>query len=63
VNLKYVEKIMGFDPNRISVEHMLAVEFNNSFIHTIRSEEEDNNLGAPAHNVGDLETILSTNEF
>jgi hypothetical protein len=42
---------------------MLAVGFNNSFIHTILSEEEDNNLGSPAHNVGDLETILSTNEF
>jgi hypothetical protein len=27
------------------------------------SEEEYNNLGAPTHNVGDLETILSTNEF
>jgi hypothetical protein len=36
---------------------------NNSFIHTILSEEEDTNLGSPTHNVGDLETILSTNEF
>jgi hypothetical protein len=63
VNLKYVEKIKGFDPNKIFVEHMLSVGFNNSFIHTILSEEEDNNLGAPTHNVGDLETILSTNEF
>jgi hypothetical protein len=42
---------------------MLAVGFNNSFIHIVLSEEEDNNLGAPTHNVGDLEMILSTNEF
>jgi len=42
---------------------MLSIGFNNSFTHTILSEEEDNNLGAPAHNVGDFETILSTNEF
>jgi hypothetical protein len=63
VNLKYVEKIKGFDPNKIFVEHMLSVGFNNSFIHTILSEEEDNNLGAPAHNDGDLETLLSTNNF
>jgi hypothetical protein len=63
VNLKYVERIKGFDPNKILVEHMFSVGFNNSFIHTILSEEEDNNFGAPAHNVGDLETILSTNEF
>jgi hypothetical protein len=63
VNLKYVEKIKGFDPNKIFVEHMLSVAFNNSFIHTILSEEEDNNLGAPTHNVGDLEIVLNTNVF
>jgi hypothetical protein len=63
VNLKYVERIKGFDPNKIFVEHMLSIGFNKSFIHTILNEEEDNNLGTPAHNVGDLETILSTNVF
>jgi hypothetical protein len=63
VNLKYAEKIKGFEPNRIFVEHILVVGFNNSFIHTILGEEEDNNLGTPAHNAGDLETILSTNEL
>jgi len=63
LNLKYDEKIKGFSPNKIFVEHMLAVKFNNSFMHTIQSEEEDNKLSAPTHNVGDLETILSTNEF
>jgi hypothetical protein len=63
VNLKYVENIKGFETNKIFVEHMLAVRFNNSFIHTILSEEKDNNLGALSHNVDDLEAILSTNEF
>jgi hypothetical protein len=63
VNLKYVEKIKGFDPNIIFLEHMLVVRFKNSFIYTIMSEEEDNNLGTTSHNVGDLETILITNEF
>jgi len=63
VNMKYAERIKGFDPNRIFMEHMLSVGFSNAFIHTILSEEEDNNLGAPAHNVGDLEIVLSTNEF
>ena len=52
VNLKYVEKIKGFDPNKIFLEHMLSVGFNNSFIHIILNEEEDNNQGAPLHNVG-----------
>jgi hypothetical protein len=45
------------------VEHMIVVGFNNSFIHIVLSEEEDNNLSAHIHNVGDLKMILSTNEF
>jgi hypothetical protein len=63
LNLKYDEKIKGFDPNRIFLEHMLEVGFINSFIHTVLIEKEDNNLGAPTHNVGDLEMVLSTYEF
>jgi hypothetical protein len=61
--LKYGERIKGFEPNIIFVEHMLAVRFINSFILTILGEEEDNNLGAPTLNTGDLETILNTNIF
>jgi len=63
LNLKYVEKIKGFNPKGIFVEHMIVVGFNNSFIHIVLSEEEDNNLSAHIHNVGDLKMILSTNEF
>jgi hypothetical protein len=63
LNLKYVQKIKGFDPNGICVEHMMTVGFNNSFIRIVLSEEEDNNLGTPTHNTGDLEMVLSTNEF
>jgi hypothetical protein len=63
VNLKYAEKIKGFDPSKIFVEYMLSVGFKNSFIHTILNEEEYNTQSAHVHNVGDLETILSTNEF
>jgi hypothetical protein len=63
LNLKYDEKIKRFHPNGIFVEHMLAVGFSNPFIHIVIGEEEDNKLGDPTHTVGDLETILSTNEF
>jgi hypothetical protein len=64
VNLKYVEKIKGFDPNKIFVEHMLSVGFSNSFIHTILNEEEEgNNESTHVHDDGDLETIFNTNEF
>jgi hypothetical protein len=63
LNLKYVERIKGFDPNGIFVEHMLVVGFSNSFIHIFLGEEEDNNLGTPTLNTGDLETVLGTNKF
>jgi hypothetical protein len=61
-NLKYVEKVKGFDPNGIFVEHLLVVGFNSSFINTILNEDEDNASGSPAHDTDDLETILNTNE-
>jgi hypothetical protein len=63
VILKYDEKIKGFDPNRIFVEHILAVGFYNSFIHIVLSEEEDDKLCTPTHNDGDLEMVFNTNEF
>jgi hypothetical protein len=63
VNLKYPEKIKGFDPNKILLEHMLSVGFSNSFIHTMLNEEEDNTQSTHVHNVGDLETIRITNKF
>jgi hypothetical protein len=62
LNLKYVEKVKGFDPNGIFVEHLLVVGFNNSFINTILNEDEDNASRIPAHDTDDLETILNTNE-
>jgi len=64
VNLKYVEKIKGFDPNKIFVEHMLSVGFGNFLIQTILNEEEEgNNQSTHVHDLGDLEIILSTNDF
>jgi hypothetical protein len=64
VSLKYVEKIKGFDPNKIFVGHMLSVGFNNSFIQTVLSEEEEvNNQSTHVHNTGDLETLLSSNDL
>jgi hypothetical protein len=62
LNLKYAEKVKGFDPNGIFVEHLLVVGFNNSFINTILNEDGDNTSGTPAHDTDDLETILNTNE-
>jgi hypothetical protein len=65
MSLKYDENIKGFDPNKIFVEHMISVGFNNSFIYTTLSEEEEeaNNQSTLVQKVGDIETILNTNEL
>jgi hypothetical protein len=62
LNLRYAERIKGFDPSGIFVEHLLTTSFTNSFINTVLNEDEDNVSGTPAHDTGDLETILNTNE-
>ena len=62
LNLKYVEKVKGFDPSGIFVEHLLIVGFNNSFINAILNEYIDNVSGTLARDASDLETILNTNE-
>jgi hypothetical protein len=65
VSLQYVEKIKGFAPNKIFVEHMISVGFSNSFIQNNLNEEEykGSNQSTHVHEAGDLETILSTNEL
>jgi hypothetical protein len=62
LNLKYVEKVKGFDPTGIFLEHLLGIGFSNSFINTTLNEDGYNASGIPSHDTGDLETILSTNE-
>jgi hypothetical protein len=63
LNLKYDEKIRGYEPNGIFLEHMLVVGFSSSFIHIVQVEEQDNNLVNPTHASRDLETVLSANEL
>jgi hypothetical protein len=65
VNLKYVENIKVFDTNKLFLGHMFSVGFSNSFIRTIFNEEEEevNNQRNHVHDVGDLETLLSNNDF
>ena len=63
LNLKCVERVKGFDPSEIFVQHLLVVGFNNYFINAILNEEGDNVSRNPTHDTGDLEMILNTNEF
>ena len=41
LNLRYAERLRGFDPNEIFLEHLLEVGFNNSFIETRLNEDRD----------------------
>jgi hypothetical protein len=63
LNIKYDERVKGFSPRGIFVEHLLVVGFNNYFINAILNEEGDNVSRNPTHDTGDLEMILNTNEF
>jgi hypothetical protein len=62
LNLRYDERVKGFDPNGIFVEHLMAVGLSNYFVNVILNEDGDNVSGTPARDTSDLETILSTNE-
>jgi hypothetical protein len=62
LNLKYAEKVKGFDPSGIFVEHLLVVGFNNSFIKIIMNGDGDNASSTLSHDTSNLETILNTNE-
>jgi hypothetical protein len=61
-NLKCDEKLKGFNPDGIFVEHLLVVGFNNSFTKTILNEDKYKTLGIPSHDNGNLETVLNTND-
>jgi hypothetical protein len=63
LNLRYVERLRGFDPNGIFLEHLLAVGFNNSFIQTRMNEDRDNHDNTLTPDVGDLETLQSTTKL
>ena len=62
LNIRYVERVKGFNPSKIFVEHLLEIGFNNSFINTILNEDKDNDSGTPSHDIGNLKTILITND-
>jgi hypothetical protein len=64
ISLKYAENLKGFDPNKIFVGHMLSIGFNKYFIQNVLSEEEEfNSQSTHLHNFGDLEILLSSNDF
>jgi hypothetical protein len=62
LNLRYAERIKGFDPSGFFVEHLLTIVFNNYFINVILNEDGDNDSSTFVHDTDDLKTILNTNE-
>jgi hypothetical protein len=63
LNLTYVERIKGFDPNGIFREHLLEVGFNSSFIHRHLTEDRDSDDNNPACVDCDAETLQSEIEL
>jgi hypothetical protein len=63
LNLRYVERLRGFDPIGIFLEHLLAIDFSRSFIHTYLNEDKDNDENTLAPHDGDVETLQSTTEL
>jgi hypothetical protein len=63
LNLRYAESLRGFDPNGIFIEHLLAIGFSSSFIHTRLNEDKYNDENTHAPNDGDVETLQSTTEL
>jgi hypothetical protein len=62
-NLKMENEIKGFDPNQYFMNHMTSVGFSVSYANTyLFGEEEDDGKNPEAVPVGDLETVISTNE-
>jgi hypothetical protein len=63
LNLTYVERIKGVEPNGIFQEHLLSVGFSNSFIHRSLTKDRDNDDNTPASRDCDVETLQSTTEL
>jgi hypothetical protein len=63
LNLTYVERIKGFDPNGIFQEHLLSVGFSSSFIHKCLTEDTDSDDNTPSSDDCDVETLQSATEL
>jgi hypothetical protein len=63
LNLTYDERLKGFDPNGIFREHLLAVGFNNSFIHRRLTEDRDNDDNTPGSGDCEVETLQRETEL
>jgi len=64
-SLKFAEKIKGFDPNQIFMDHMTFVGFTTSLANTFLFEEEEGDNQDPPtiiidKKLEDIETVVST---
>jgi hypothetical protein len=63
LNLRYVERIRGFDPNGFFLENLLAVGLEKSFFQRHMSENRDTNDKNYSYDVDNLDTLQSTIEL
>jgi hypothetical protein len=63
LNLRYVESLRGFDPNKKKLQHLQTLGFDNSFFKKHMTENRDTDDNAPSSDVSDLDTLQSTTEL
>jgi hypothetical protein len=63
LNLRYVEILRWFDPNKLFLEHLLTLGLDNSFFQKHLSENKDTGDNALASDADDLDTLQSTTEL
>jgi hypothetical protein len=63
LNLTYVERLKGFDPNGIFQVHLLGVGFNTSFIHTHLTQDRNNVDNNPTSIDCNTEILQSATEL
>jgi hypothetical protein len=63
MNLRYVEKLRGFDPNNFVLEHLLTVGLDNSFFQKHLRENRDTCDNTPSSDADDLHTLQRTTEL
>jgi hypothetical protein len=63
LNLRYAEKLRGFDPNNFLLEHLLTVGLNIFFFQKYLRENKDTCNNTHDSDVGDLDTLPITTKL
>jgi hypothetical protein len=63
LNLRYDEILRGFDPNKLFLQHLQTLGFDNYFFKKHLTENRNIDDNAPASDVDNLDTLQSTTKL